>query len=314
MKHKLKKTISSLLCLVMALLLATTASANEGASLTVYHERENVKFDIYYVAETGTSGWQPTDDFADYPVALPDESSSSGDWRNAAETLAAFVAQDGLTPISTDRISGGKVTFPELEEGLYLIIGETVQENNVRYVPSPSLVHVRGDTEVTVKAEEIAVTPEKVEYRVTKVWQGGESHRSLSVAVQLLCDGSLEQSVTLSPLNGWSYTWESTPGHLWQVVEQNCPQGFAVSVEQDGTNFTITNTWQTQESEQPAPTSSPERPSGGTPAPSTPAGEGSLPQTGQLWWPVLLLLALGVICVGIGQYRSYRKRKQNHES
>lgn len=314
MKNRITRTISSLLCLLLALLLAIPAMAAGNASLTVYHERESIRFDLYHVAVAGDSGWKPTEDFANYPVDLPDEDSSASEWRNTAETLAAYVAQDNPTPVATDRISGGSIIFPDLEEGLYLVIGETVQEGDTLYVPSPSLVQVKGDTEAAIKAEELAVTPEPVEYQITKVWQGGESHRTLSVTVQLFCDGAMERSVTLSPLNGWSYTWETEPGHLWQVVEQNCPQGFAVSVEQDGTNYTITNTWQPQESQQPTPTPAPVQPSGGTPAPGIPTGEGSLPQTGQLWWPVLLLLVLGVIFVGIGQFRAWRKRKQNHES
>lgn len=303
-------TLSGLLALALALMLALPAAAAGGASLTLYHERENVRFDLYHVAAKAVTGWQPTDDFAAYPVELPGEDSTAAEWRAAAETLAAYAVRDSLETAASDRVVGGSVRFSALEEGLYLAVGETVRQDDMMYLPVPVLIHVQGDTVVTVKAEEAAVEPEPVEYRAVKVWQGGDSRRPLSITLQLLCDGRPDRTVTLSALNGWSCTWTSEPGHLWQVTEENCPEGFAVSVEQAGQIFTVTNTW--QESPPPAGTEQPGQP-GGTPAPGAPSG-GSLPQTGQLWWPVPLLLALGVIFVGVGWLRTRRKRKNDHES
>lgn len=304
------RNLSGLLALLLTLLLALPAAAAGSAGLTIYHERENVRFDLYHVAVESDAGWQPTDDFAAYPVTLPDESSPASAWRAAAETLAAYAARDSLTPLASGHVSGGRVEFPALEEGLYLAVGETTREGDTRYQPVPVLIHVQGDTEATVKAEEVAVEPEQVEYTVAKVWQGGENKRPLSVTVQLLCDGQQYQTVSLNALNGWRYTWTSEPGRLWQVAEEACPDGFTVTVEQDGLTFTVTNTW--QEPQQPG---NPDQP-GSTPAPGTPpAGQpgGTLPQTGQLWWPVPLLLILGVLCVGIGQLRAHRKHKHDHE-
>lgn len=307
MRNTNKRNLSALLALVLALLLALPAMAAGSAGLTIYHERENVRFDLYHVAVASDAGWQPTDDFAAYPVTLPDEDSPAADWRAAAETLAAYVAQDTPIPAASGRVASGSVQFGALEEGLYLAIGETVRQNDTLYIPVPVLIHVQGDTAVTIKAEETAVTPEPAEYTVAKVWQGGENARPLSVTVQLLCDGQPDRTVTLNALNGWRYTWTSEPGHLWQVAEQNVPDGFAVAVEQDGLAFTVTNTWQQPgQPEQPGQT-------GSTPVPGTPSTGGTLPQTGQLWWPVPLLVILGVICVGVGRFRARRKRKHDHE-
>ena len=307
MRNTNKRNLSALLALVLALLLALPAMAAGNAGLTIYHERENVRFDLYHVAVASDAGWQPTDDFAAYPVTLPDEDSPAADWRAAAETLAAYVAQDTPIPAASGRVASGSVQFGALEEGLYLAIGETVRQNDTLYIPVPVLIHVQGDTAVTIKAEETAVTPEPAEYTVAKVWQGGENARPLSVTVQLLCDGQPDRTVTLNALNGWRYTWTSEPGHLWQVAEQNVPDGFAVAVEQDGLAFTVTNTWQ-----QPGQPEQPGQP-GSTPVPATPSTGGTLPQTGQLWWPVPLLVILGVICVGVGRFRARRKRKHDHE-
>ena len=40
-----------------------------------------------------------------------------------------------------------------------------------------------------------------------------------------------------------------------------------------------------------------------TEKPSTPSGGGKLPQTGQLWWPVPVLICMGLGCIAVGLFR-----------
>ena len=40
-----------------------------------------------------------------------------------------------------------------------------------------------------------------------------------------------------------------------------------------------------------------------TQKPSTPSGGGKLPQTGQLWWPVPVLICMGLGCIAVGLIR-----------
>lgn len=321
-------TLNSLLILALALLLALPAMAAETANLTIYHGRENVRFDLYHVAAAGDAGWQATPDFAVYPVILPDGDSTASEWRTAAETLAAYTARDQLVPAFSDRVAGGNVNFSALEEGLYLLVGEPVQESGTLYTPVPVLVQVQGDTAVVVKAEETAVGPGAVDYAVTKIWAGGNADRTWSVTIQLLCDGQLYDTVTLSVLNNWRYTWSAEPGHRWQVTEENCPDGFTVSVEQNAGTFTVTNTWRDSTRPVPpgqpgssgqagssSPTASPAPQDERTPAQGAllTAGGAQLPQTGQLWWPVPLLLLLGVLFMVIGRTGAHRRHKDDHE-
>ena len=308
MRNTNKRNLSALLALVLALLLALPAMAAGSAGLTIYHERENVRFDLYHVAVASDAGWQPTDDFAAYPVTLPDEDSPAADWRAAAETLAAYVAQDTPIPAASGRVASGSVQFGALEEGLYLAIGETVQQNDILHTPVPVLIQVRGNTVVTIKAEESVVMPEPVEYTVVKVWQGGESERPLSVTVQLLCDGQPDRTVTLNALNGWRYTWTSEQGPLWQVAEQDVSEGFTVSVEQDGLAFTVTNTW--QEPHQPGQLDSTHVPN----MSSTPGAQVStLPQTSDALplTALVVVLVLAAAAIVVLVVLRVRKNKQD---
>lgn len=322
-------------CLLGAVMLVAGLCAPAWAagigSLTVYHEHEDVRFDLHYVAAAGENGWEPTDAFAAYPVDLPDENSAASAWRAAAETLAGYVARDGLEPAGSVCVSGGRAGFAGLDEGLYLVVGEQVQAGGVRYTPVPALVAVRGATEVTVKSDEAAVEPTEETYRVEKVWEGGEGSRPLSVTVTLLRNGEADRDVVLSLLNGWSYEWTVEPGDQWQVIEKDVSDGFRVAVDRDGFTFTVTNTWeepgepeQPGEPEEPGTPEEPGEPSepaepetpGSEPTAPTPSEDtgaaagpltGILPTTGEAWWVVPLLAAAGIILVIIG------KRRKNQE-
>ena len=56
-----------------------------------------------------------------------------------------------------------------------------------------------------------------------KVWEDGdqETTRPESVRVQLLRDGEVYDTVTLSAENGWRHTWEDlSKQFVWQVIEE----------------------------------------------------------------------------------------------
>ena len=96
-------------------------------------------------------------------------------------------------------------------------------------------------------------------------------------------DGKSYETVTLNQENNWKYTWEDLEaGHEWKAVEQTVPSGYTMTSTQEGKTFIITNTYK-------------------KPGTTVPTGGGSkLPQTGQLWWPVLVLLLAGIICIIVG--------------
>ena len=121
--------------------------------------------------------------------------------------------------------------------------------------------------------------------RVQKRWDdaGYSSKRPGSVTVELLRNGQVYDTVTLTAAGNWQYTWENLPSKdsLWTVREV-VPQGYKATVWQEGDTFVLQNSFLSAK----------------------------LPQTGQLWWPVPILALGGLTLVAIGLGL---KKRQRHE-
>ena len=81
------------------------------------------------------------------------------------------------------------------------------------------------------------------------------------------------------------------------MTEQKVPSGYTVSTSRQGSTVVLTNT-----------AKEPGESGGDDGKPSQ-----KLPQTGQLWWPVPLLMMAGVMCLLAGKVlrRSGDKKKKN---
>ena len=169
--------------------------------------------------------------------------------------------------------------------------------------------------------------------KINKHWYGDDEEiRPDSIDVNVYHDGELYKTVTLYERYEWMggthipYEWERDD---WWVEEADVPTYYDSDVEETRhLVFNITNTYEEPVIEEPV-SSEPEssepssEPSEVTPSepsvePSEPSSEPSepvsepepaeptLPQTGQLWWPVILLLAGGAVLVAFGAFRTIR--------
>ena len=147
---------------------------------------------------------------------------------------------------------------------------------------------------------EIPSQPETAVRKALKVWQdaGHETLRPKSIAVQLIRgDGLVWDTVTLSEQNNWRYTWTGlNDRYTWTIVEKEL-EGYTVEVTREGITFVVTNSYNEEIPDEPTPTTptTPDKPT----TPTKPM----LPQTGQLWWPVPVLIAAGLLFVVIGLVR-----------
>lgn len=318
-----------LLCL-LALLPAPVRAAGpidptQEVCLTIHYQHDGrpvsgVPFDLFYVASVDAYGeFTLTGDFAGYPVRLTGLDSDG--WRMLAETLAAYAAADRLTPLDSGVTNAqGLLTFPNrrssMKPGLYLAVGQQYSDGAYVYTTEPFLAALPVTDEasntwvydLTVSPKHTAdeVTPpsdDTTERKVLKVWDdGGDmSSRPQEVTVQLLKNGAVYDTVTLSARNNWRHTWDKLPKNdasgrriEWSVVERDV-SGYTVLVSREGLTFVITNS----------------RTPGKPAEPSTP-GKPSLPQTGLLWWPVPLLALCGLAFVIAGV--SFGKRKHHDEN
>ena len=303
-----KRILPLIFCILLLLTAAMPAFAAETGSVTVLFNHENqpvtgAAFDIYKAAEWDGNGYTLIAPFSGYPVQMPNDANSE-DWKTIASTLTAYMARDEIAPSASGKTDdSGKFCFEGLTDGLYLLVGSSVESGDMRLFPQPMLVAVpftatNGEKNYDVvtepKYEARKTTEETVTLRALKIWKddGNEEKRPQDITVQLLCDGKNYDEQKLSAANNWSYTWEGLDAaHDWQLAEKEVPEDYTVTITKQGITFTVTNT-----NDNPPP-----------PPPSTP-DEPTLPQTGLLWWPVPVMAGIGAVTLFFGIFLLLRKK------
>lgn len=301
----------------------------------------SAKFYIYKIADVDAYGdYTTTPDFSGFSVNIHGHDDEA--WKTLASTLEGYVRKDSLTPADkglTDK--NGELSFPtgsgKLGTGLYLVLGDRHVQGGIIYDASPFIVMLPTSTDsgwdyaqtVDPKFNSRPAPPTPVETitrKVLKIWQdsGYESKRPQSVTVHLLQDGKVWDTVTLNERNNWRYTWTGLPAaNTWSIVE-DVPQDYIVQITREGITYVVEN-FHTEdvpdeppiESDTPDPTDDPDEPPQDVDippedTPDSPDDSEELPQTGQLWWPVPILLCSGLFLLLIGMVR--RKGDTNEEN
>lgn len=294
----------------------------------------NAVFQMYQVTTLDKQGNHiVTDAFADYPVDL--KSNDSKVWKMLADTLEGLIAVDSQQiPVATGKTDlNGNLVFgkeKQLKPGLYLVTGERHVQNGRSYYAKPFLVQLPMQISAAEWEYHISVNSKMESFplpgggessqtsrKVLKVWEdeGRETERPESITIDLLCDGEVFDTVTLTEDINWRYEWSALSlGHRWMVVER-AGEKYNVQVSQEGITFVVTNTVKEPVpgedkpgDDPPSGEKIPEVPVPGGPAepsdeeiiiPGIPLGD-KLPQTGQLWWPVAVLISAGMIFIIIG--------------
>ena len=320
MSMKICKRLIPVVLVVLMLLTMLPMSAwaagkidlEKEGSLTISYQDDGkaltgVKFDLYLVATVSENRQlTATDVFKDFNVNLFTE--SEGAWRELASTLEGYVLRDEIEPtLSGKTDKNGELTFADPKKGLYLVLGERHTQYNTVYDPTEFMLlfptenseDFSWDYHVTVYPKFISrpIPPEDdtVTRKVLKVWEdkGHTKERPEYVEIQLLRDGKVYDTVKLSEDNNWRYKWDDLDDdYRWTVVEKELDD-YTVTVTKEGITFVVTNTYD----DDPVPP--PEKPK-----------DPQLPQTGQLWWPVIPLAAGGLLLIVLGLYR----RKNYYEN
>ena len=286
-------------------------------SISLECPAEGMELSLYRVADYEDS-FTLTEKFQNYQVSL-DQKDQDG-WKGVARTLADYIGRDGIEADAVTKSGSDRsARFEDLSRGLYLVSGKEieVQENGKTriYTPQVSLVALPDSTQEDPYNIEVFLKygngekPEdsRTRVHVLKVWkQDREENRPASVQVELLRTDSKGKTTVvdrqiLNSENQWSYTWEDLSSQVrWSVTEQKVPSGYTVSTSRQGNTVVLTNTAKEQGE------------SGDSGNNSGNAGQ-KLPQTGQLWWPVPLLMLAGVMCLLAGKVlrRSGDKKKKN---
>lgn len=287
---------------------------------------------VYRVASIDENGYYktvaPFDSETAFPIQDINSIKTQKEWDSCLEPAKEYVKDNNISPDASSKSDGsGKTVYSGLSLGIYLVTCDSVKIGNFKHYFSDFFVAVPGletvgedsykyvyDVVASPKHSKEDVTVIN-EYAVYKRWNdtGYSSNRPSSVTVQIYCDGNLYETVTLSANNSWHYKWKYEAGHEWRVRETSTGRNYspAVTTEGNGFVFVITNTYNPPEVPDTPPNDPGETP--GTPdlpevlgaIRDLPAvlGARRLPQTGQLWWPlpILVLLGLFFIVKGIRQ-------------
>lgn len=314
---RLNRTL--LLCMVLCFLFAFAMPgfAAESLRCTVHCESAagapvaGESFSLYHVATAGKDGgYNATAAFEKYPVVL--DGLSSADTKTAAETLAAYVERDIVTPTdSAQTDANGNAVFPHnaasLPEGLYLILGQNYEIDGKLHVFEPILVALPAKDSNGTLLYDVMIHSKHAErsditsITVTKSWKDNQSEkRPDSIAAELLKDGEVYATVTLNEKNNWRHTWDNLPADSdWQVTEKTVPEDYTVQIKREQGSVVITNTSADTEKNTTGTTDSNKNSS---------ATNKKLPQTGTLQWPVPVLAAVGMALLLLGLLRRRSER------
>lgn len=308
--NKLPAALLSVLLIFAMLLPAQMFASDERttASLTVsYAERQgpiaSAEFDVYRVAEPADEGYALVGDFKKVAVSL--EKTDVEGLSKLASTLDIYTDLYNIAPTASAATdSDGKATFGDLPFGLYLVLGRDLIRDGKKYVNTPFVVFLPDLDEQGERIYDVTVLPkfetepEKPGEDITvckalKVWQSdSKNDRPKSITVYLLRDGEVYETVTLSSENNWRYSWSGLDSAYKWTVAEKVPEDYTVTIQKQGVTYLVTNSGDTTPP-----------PEGGDKDKDKDKPGSNLPQTGQLWWPVPFLCALGLILILIGCIR-----------
>ena len=298
-KHIYQNILKIFLILSACIFSFTCAYAEETGSITVNTPMEDMKVSLYRVGEfTEQVTFTLTKPYQSYSVSL--DHSSSEEWQATANTLAQYIERDGVqADVEGVSSSNHTIAFNNLTCGLYLMIGsekEVSNKGNVEiYTPQVAFIALPDVSTDDPYHISTIMKYEKNDYtqtslHVLKVWKNdSDNTRPASIQVDLLqkdTDGNtivFDQQI-LSDDNQWSYTWNDLSSrYTWNVVETTVPEGYTESSIKEGNTVVLTNTSTTPVIEE-KPTSS-----------------NQLPLTGQLQWPIPVLVIAGIVFLIIGK-------------
>lgn len=271
MKRILYFVFLTLLCCFLPM---TLFADSDFMNLDVNCPISNMNVSLYRVAD---ENYNLVDSFSRYSIDLKQ------DVQGAANALENRILMDGIeADASNSSDSSYKASFSSLESGIYLVVGKEVESNGVFYMPQVSLVSLSGDLSVDLKYE-MSDKPSRI--HVLKVWKkDNKKSRPKSIEVCLLrSDGIVVDRVVLNSDNQWSTTWNNLSTlYTYRVMETSVPSGYKESCTREKDTIVLTNT--------------------GSDKYRVEKKDEVLPNSGQLWWPVPVLLFVGLMLFGLGRH------------
>lgn len=260
MRKRLLPVIILLILLVLPLSVtaATQLDSAVECSLNVHFAKEDSRFSdvetrIYRVAEIYPDGrFNLIAPYSDY-FGNKQSIGSQREWKDFASTMLSHIVENSIQP---DHIAlsdaQGIAAFTKLPTGLYLVLGNTAENDDGIYTFEDFFVYLPTPVDGAGLDYDMDVYPKpgefipKTEYTVNKLWEdsGYTSSRPSSVSVDIFKDGTLQETVILDAANNWTYRWSTTETDArWTVAEKSVAKGYTVTLNSSGNVFSIINSY-----------------------------------------------------------------------
>lgn len=284
----MRATLKRLFILGLTLLLLAVsalpcfASAQSGKITVLLEDQEKkavngLTVHACRIAELNNSGYSPAKAFENSGISIAGIINNPNE--TAAKTVAAYI-QDHHIDKQSVASENGKATFTDLPLGIWLIFPE--EESTFTFNPYfVFLPYEAGGVlcyEVPSAPKLEDNNPNKINIYVLKKWDdknNASKKRPQAVTVELLNGNAVAASIELSEKNGWAHTFSNLPKDGNYSIREKAVANYKADYSGDYLNgFVVTNTY---------------------------AGE-KLPQTGQYWWPILLIAIAGACFILLGVY------------
>ena len=253
-------------------LLASEIDAEHKCSLTVTYSKGDVTFEgleiyIYRVSDVTEDGeLEKVDPFDKYPVNVQGVTSQT-EWNDIALTIRGYVSANALEPYRSGVTDPqGRVSFADIETGLYYVMRVTTEKDGTTYTFFDTMVCIPmpdGDGyeyDLSIKPKSKQTDDAERTYTVTKLWcDENGNERPDAVTVDILTGGEVLETVTLNAGNNWTYSFAVKNGDAdLSVVEKNVPEGYTVKMTEREASFIITNTKEEGGQDAPPPSDAPQ--------------------------------------------------------
>ena len=233
---------------------------------------------VYYIAtvtanKDGSLSYSYTESFEDTGIELDDP--------ELAVKLDGYLTGKSLPSIKIRTNETGTAICENLTLGLYFIRQTSTVEGyapctpflvTIPMVSADGYIYKVNASPKTEVAKLTSITIKK-EWNVDKATKVAES-----VKVQLLKNGNVVKTATLNAKNNWQITYTDMPeSDGYSIKEIDVPKDFTDTYSKSGYVFTVTNT-------------------------------ATLPETGQLVWPIPVLAVSGMLLIAVGVMLMQKKR------
>ena len=282
MKATLKTIFITLLVIVLMVSLTVPCVADDkhGTITVKLEDKEKNKIDgttvyICQIASLNAVGYYPTAAFETSGISI------SGIINNpdatVAQAITEYAVENNVETVS-QMSEKGEAAFTDLPLGIWLVYCD----ESSKYTFNPYIVFLPFESggkayyEVTSTPKVEDSKPDEMNVYVFKKWDDKDNaakKRPDSITVELLNGNTVMASAELNETNGWSYMFLGVKKDGAYSVREKSVIDYKASYGGDAINgFVITNTY---------------------------AGE-KLPDTGQHWWPLVVIAIAGVCFVLLG--------------